>query len=306
MYPEATPPKSKDAEYLSIEESVGEIESRYQWLIEHVPIILYTVGMNKRQTTFQVGRQCEELLGYPQEEWDRDPQLWFKLLHPEDRERVLSDFLSRSHSRGEAFSSEYRLVTKNGQIIWFRDEGTLVRDENGQPLVTKGLMLVITDRKQPEQEILWRQRIDDLEFKARNFEEVNNALRELVKRRDEDKTAWEEKVLLNVRELVLPYLEKLKQGDLEPKLKTCVEVVESNLNGIVSPFTSRLSSSLLNLTPTEIRVANLVKEGRSTKEIADLFNLSHRTIDAHRDNIRKKLGIKNRRANLRTHLSYMQ
>ena len=83
-------------------------------------------------------------------------------------------------------------------------------------------------------------------------------------------------------------------------------ILESNLNDIVSPFLHRISTKYLNLTPGEIQVANLVRQGKSSKEIADLLNLSVRTIEAYRDSIRKKMGLKNKKANLRTHLLSFQ
>ena len=81
-----------------------------------------------------------------------------------------------------------------------------------------------------------------------------------------------------------------------------IDIIESNLDEITSPFVHGLTGSYLRLTPTEIQVANLVKQGKTTKEIAELLNLSKGTIDTHRDNIRKKIGIKNKKINLRTQL----
>jgi DNA-binding CsgD family transcriptional regulator len=84
--------------------------------------------------------------------------------------------------------------------------------------------------------------------------------------------------------------------------KTLVDILESNLNNIISPFTSTLSARICNLTPTEIRVSNLVKEGKTNKEIADVLLLSKNTVLFHRHNIRTKLGLRNSKKNLRSFL----
>ena len=169
----------------------------------------------------------------------------------------------------------------------------------------------ITDRHQYEQalqstreelEQRVKERTRELEEKAKNLEEVNTALKVLLKRLDEDKQVLEEKVLFNMRQLIEPYLEKLKKSRLNERQKKVLEILESNLNDIVSPFARSFSSSFMKLTPTEIQVANLVRQGKTTKEIADLLNLSIKTIEFHRENIRAKIGIKNKKINLRTYL----
>jgi DNA-binding CsgD family transcriptional regulator len=119
---------------------------------------------------------------------------------------------------------------------------------------------------------------------------------------DGDKEQLEQKVLVNVKELTLPYLEKLKMTQLSPDQRTYVNILESNLSDVVSPFAHKLSSKYLNLTPAEIQVATLIKAGRRSKEIAELLRLSVRTIEVHRQSIRTKLGLKNRKVNLRSHL----
>ena len=107
---------------------------------------------------------------------------------------------------------------------------------------------------------------------------------------------------LNVKKLILPVLEKLKKHDNEELKNHLLDVLEANLNNIVSPFSSRLSSKSLNLTPVELEIANLIREGKTSKEIAGIRNLSSRTVETHRDNIRKKMGLQNSKQNLRTYL----
>jgi DNA-binding CsgD family transcriptional regulator len=147
-----------------------------------------------------------------------------------------------------------------------------------------------------------REREFELELQKQNLEEANTALRVLLKRREEDKGELEEKVLANVKELVNPYLDRLKNTSLDSQQRAYLELIASNLNDIISPFLHQLSSKYLNLTPREIEVATLVREGKATKEIAEILNLSMNAVDFHRKNIREKLGLKNKKANLRTHL----
>ena len=141
-----------------------------------------------------------------------------------------------------------------------------------------------------------------LKDKADNLKETNIALNVLLKKREEDKKELEERVLLNVKDLVLPYLKRLKKSRLDDRQKTLANILESNLNGIISPFLHTLSAKYSSLTPKEIRVAGLVREGQTTKEIAKLLISSTDTIDFHRKNIRKKLGLHNIKSNLRSYL----
>ncbi len=124
----------------------------------------------------------------------------------------------------------------------------------------------------------------------------------MLKKREQDKTELEEEVLLNVKELIMPYIQKLKRSRMAAKQISYLRILESNLNDITAPFLHKLSSKYLNLTPKEIRVAGLVKEGKTTKEIAELLISSTEAIEFHRKNLRKKLGLKNTKTNLRTYL----
>ncbi|MBW2195862.1 MAG: PAS domain-containing protein [Deltaproteobacteria bacterium] len=159
----------------------------------------------------------------------------------------------------------------------------------------------VTERKQVEEALKAKEA--ELRAKTKNLEEVNTALRVLLKERERDKKDIEERVSSNVKALVLPYVEKLRKSTLGPNQMSYVDILGSNLKEIVSPFSQKLSSKYLALTPTEIRVANLVKDGKTTKEIAQFMNLSRKTIETYRDNIRKKLGLKHKKVNLRTYLS---
>jgi len=147
-----------------------------------------------------------------------------------------------------------------------------------------------------------REREDEIRTKSSAIEEVNTALKVLLRARDNEKKELEARVVFNLDRMVTPFVERLKGTGLSGKQKAYMSVIETNLAELVSPFSSMLSINYSSLTPSEIRIANLIKEGRSTKEIALLLNLSPRTVESHRDGIRRKLGIKSRKANLRTRL----
>lgn len=142
----------------------------------------------------------------------------------------------------------------------------------------------------------------ELVIKSVNLEEINSALKILLSQLKQERLDSEAKVVSNVQELVLPYIEKLRGSRLDAQQKECLSVLEANLNNIIAPFMQNLSIASSNLTHTEMKVANLIKDGKTTKEIADLLNLSPSTVDFHRNNIRSKLGLKNKSESLKTYL----
>lgn len=135
-----------------------------------------------------------------------------------------------------------------------------------------------------------------------SLEEANIAMKVLLKQREQDKLDLEKKVLSNVKDLVLPYVDKLKNARLKPKDRTLVEIVDEHLQDIISPMLQRLSNASLILTPQEMQVAALVKDGRTSQEIADILNVAETTVNFHRKNLRIKFGLRNKRTNLRSYL----
>jgi DNA-binding CsgD family transcriptional regulator len=146
---------------------------------------------------------------------------------------------------------------------------------------------------------------EELFDQKQSLEEANIALKVLLKQREEDKRDLEKKVLTNIKDLVLPYVEKLKNPRLKPKDKTLVEIVETHLNDVISPLLQRFSHAKILLTPQEMQVATLVKDGKTSKEIADILNVSETTVNFHRKNLRVKFGLRNKQTNLRSYLLSM-
>ena len=155
-------------------------------------------------------------------------------------------------------------------------------------------------RQNLEQQV--KERTRELEDKTDALQEMNAALNVLLKKRESDQTELQENILSNTQSLIFPYIEKLKNLRLSSTQSNYVEIIESNLNEMVSPFANSLSSKYFGLTPTEIRVASLIKQDKTTKEIADINNTSESAIVFHRHNIRKKLGLHNKKINLKAFL----
>ena len=200
---------------------------------------------------------------------------------------------------GDVFLAEANVPVKGeNRVLW--GKASPLYDSKGNIVGAIQSIRDVTDRKRAEKALKKREK--ELELKSRNLEELNTALNVLLRQREMDKEELEERTLSNVKHLVLPYIEKLKKSSLDAKDEAYIGIIESNLKDIVSPFSQKLSSKYITFTPRELQVANLIKEGRTTKEIAELLNTSPGTIDFHRNNIRNKLNLKNRRANLKSYL----
>ena len=219
-------------------------------------------------------------------------------LSPDSKaDSVYDQFMHVIRTGEPLFIGDYIPPPRFGKDIHMNVEAFKVGNELGV------IMTDITDRKLAEREL--RKREQELAVKTRDLEEMNTALNVLLKKRDKDKAELEENIVSNIKELVEPYLEKIKNTS-DNRQDIYVEIVQKNLNDIVSPFVRSLNANLLSLTHTEIRISNLIKQGKTTKEIAELLSLSSKTIASYREKIREKLGIKNQRINLRTYLISIQ
>jgi PAS domain S-box-containing protein len=318
-----------------IENMLWESRQRFLSLVETTSDWIWEVDQ-KGVYTYS-NQKVKDILGYDRlEVLGKTP---FDFM-PRDEAKKINGFFKKMAKFREPFSRlENVNLHKDGREVVLETSGVPVFDEHGEYLGYRGIDRDITSRKRAEKKLQQinaelekrvaertaalsetnrqlreeirerkqfetelRNREKELENKTAQLQELNAALKILLKKRDEDRIELEEKMVSNVRELVFPYLAKLNKGKLPEKENAIVSIIESNLKDIISPFARRLSSKYLGLTPTEIQVANLIKQGLNTKDIAELSHLSPRTIEFHRDNIRTKLGIKNRKINLRTQL----
>ncbi len=218
----------------------------------------------------------------------------------------------------DSYKIEKRFINKDGKVIWGSLSRSLVRDDHGTPVYIVSNIEDINERKAAEEAL--QRTHDELELKVHErtkelaaanqkleqektkLEEANVALKVLLKRRESDKSNIEDQVVANVKEVVEPYLNKLRTGRLDEKQRKYVDIIRANLNTVISPFVHTIASKYLKLTPSELQVANLVKQGRTTDEISNVMALSPETVSKYRKKIRRKCGLTNKKINLRTYL----
>jgi DNA-binding CsgD family transcriptional regulator len=197
----------------------------------------------------------------------------------------------------EEFLHDYPCHEPNGQH-WFYMR--VIRIPDTDPVQVVVSHEEITALKLTEQAL--RDSQEKLNDQKQGLEEANVALKVLLKQREEDKYDLEKRFLTNVKGLVLPYVEKLKSAPLKAKDKTLVEIIDTHLQDIITPLMQNLTNANILLTPQEMQVASLVKDGKTSKEIAEILIVSEATVNFHRKNLRTKFGLTNKQTNLRAFL----
>ena len=136
-------------------------QDRFRSLVEDGPLVSYIDAPDEAATAVYVSPQIEELIGYTVEEWMADPDLWPRILHPDDRARALAEN-ARHNETGEPFQLEYRLMHRDGRVVWVHDQARAVRDERGKIVASHGVLLDVTTRKRADEQVAFRTYHDEL------------------------------------------------------------------------------------------------------------------------------------------------
>jgi diguanylate cyclase (GGDEF)-like protein/PAS domain S-box-containing protein len=148
-------------ELVTAQQSLEEARSSYGALVEQIPAIVYRDMADANWTTAYVSPQIRTILGVEPEDWIGDSKLWLELLHPDDRQRTLEE-VERGIASGEHYSVEYRMVARDGRVVWFRDSATVLHDPDGTPTMIHGVMLDVTDRHDAEERLAFLAYHDNL------------------------------------------------------------------------------------------------------------------------------------------------
>ncbi len=228
-----------------------------------------------------------------------------RFIHTEDQD-IYYLHLKRLFEGDQPQVCELRILKEHAEPFWARLESIVNRSESDAP-VCRMVISDISEGKRMEEELRksrqeLEQRVRELAENAQSLQEVNIALKVMLNHKANYQKEFGEIILSNIRNLVSPYLEKLKRTNMSSAQSTLVEILESNFEKITSPFIRTIGIQAADLTPTELQVAAFIRDGKSTAEIAEILCASERTVESHRLNIRKKLGLHGRAANLRSHL----
>ncbi len=268
-------------------------ERKYRDLFELASDIIYTVDTEGRITS--ANKRVEEITKY-----DRNELIG----------RLASDIITSIENGMDQIKFqkvlaekmldmlEVKMATKDGETR-LGEMGIRPIEEEGKIIGVHCIVHDITERKKTEE--MLRESEGKLREQTASLEQKNVALKEILNQIELEKKRTKEDIFINVDKLLIPFLKKLrrKSGTFNGKW---VDMIEHNLEELIVPFGRKISDKSIKLTPREVEISNMVKNGFSSKDISEFLNISLQTIERHRNNIRKKLGLVNKDINLRTYL----
>jgi len=272
--------KEKEAQYLALVESING----YVWETDADLTLTY------------ISSRVKDILGYHADSLIGETPLNYSPPGELDRYRAKVQRIVAGKKAIKSFSQT--AIHKDGSLMHLEVNGAPFFDDKGNFLGYRGSAHDVTGRERAFEELKLRE--EELKIKSQNLEEVNLALRVLLKQREKDRKDIEDGFLRNIKQMVLPYIEKLRKGAHDAGQRALADIAIANLNEIISPFLNAINR--LGLTPREVQIAFFVREGKTTREIAEIMGVAPSAIDSHRDNIRKKLGLNKVKTNLRTYL----
>jgi len=274
--------------YKLIEKKLSESENLYRTIFETTGSA--TIIIEEDMTISLLNKEFENMTGYKKSDWEGKKK-WTEYVAKKDLERMKKyHVLRRKDPSAVPRKYEHDLIDSNGKIRHVHLTVDMIPG-------TKKSVASFTDITE------WKEAQRDLHIKSKRLEELNTALRVLLNDRDKVRKDLEENIVTNINNLILPYIEKARVQAEDKRVIVYLDIIESNLKDIFSPFYRRLSEKYLFLTPREKQIAKLIREGKTSKEIADILNTTKYNIDIYRYRLRKKFGLSDRKISLYSYLT---
>jgi PAS domain S-box-containing protein len=278
------------------ERALRESEERYRTIIENIQDGYYEVDLDGNYTFFNEG--LLRITGYPREEMlglnNR------RIVDDLNNRKVFQVFNQVYLTGVPAHAFDWECIRKDGTRRFVEVSVTLKRDIYGKPAGFMGIARDITERKRYQAELEAKE--NELKQKNRSLEDANTALNVLMKKVEEHRNVYEETLRDNLNKVAMPYLQRAKEKIKDKAAVEQLRLLEDSLSSIFAPYAHSLAAEFPRLTSSEIDVANFIVQGKRTKEIADVLNVTPKAIEVHRNNLRRKFGLTNQKAGLRAHL----
>ncbi len=268
-------------------------ENLFRTLVENLPVGIMLV--NSGGAVSYLNPRFVSLFGYTGKDLPSLDEWWEKACPSRtERKRLLAQIIG-----AEGKVVQTRLRCKNGD---YKDVETQKVDlPSGE-----GILACVDVSEQVAHQVELQERKQELLTQSKDLEEMNTALRVLLNKANYDREDMEAKVYNNIRDLVNPYLEKLEQVCRNDLQRSYLDMVRKNLDEVVSGFTTNLIRKYASLTPREVQIANMIQQDMTIKEMAEALHISESSVAFHRLNIRKKMGLANKKLNLKTYLRSME
>ncbi|MEE9911722.1 MAG: PAS domain S-box protein [Deltaproteobacteria bacterium] len=288
-------------EQVKAEEALKKSERMLRDIINFLPEPTFAIDGEgtiiswNREIEKMIGVKAGDMLGKNNYEYalpfygKRMPMLIDLILKPDEAQERRYPYFKRDEDF--LYAEDSFQLQGETRSLWCK--ASLIYDHKDQVIGAIESMRDITDL---------RNAVAELENKSLHLEEANTALKVLLEHRRNDRKEIEENIAGNVKTLIAPYLNKLKTTGLKTTQEAYVNILEAHLTEIISPFLTNMTTRHANLTPREIQIADLVKEGKSAKEISQILNIALHTANNYRKRLRKKFSLQTRDKNLRSHL----
>ncbi len=281
-------PQLMKMRFKELVDSFKESQARYAELIENLPVGVY------RNTPGPDGHfiEANSAIVNMFEADSREEFLKHKVsdLYCDASKRDLLN--KKLLKQGSVKNEILELKTLKGNKMWCLLNAVAKKDKDGN-YYFDGIIEDITEQKKTEEKL--KEYATQLEEQKLSVEHKNLALKEIIEHIERIKNRMEEDVAINVSETLMPIVDKLEIKGAHPKY---IKLLRHHLDELSSSFGRRITQKNIRLTLREIEICNMIKGGLRSKDIAGLLNVSHQTIEKHRKNIRKKLGLSHKKANL--------
>lgn len=270
-------------------------EERFRRAFENAGIGMAQIAVNGR--FIRVNQALADLLGYTIGELIQ--YSLEEITHIDDRDQVLNLLVELIKGERQSNQIEIRLRHRSEQVLHITISATRINNSSGEPLYFIAQLQDVTTSKKLQAQL--KNANERLQMEQIALKDKNIALKEVINQIDREKKDISLRIQSNVEKMILPIINKLQnQGD--DVIRECVGLLKRNLEDLTDPFINKVETQFRKLTPREVQICDMIRNGMTSKEIASMLNTSEETVRTQRKMIRRKLGIANNKINLRSYL----